>query len=205
MTKLYLIRHGQTGDNYSQRFCGWTDAPLNELGKSQAQSLTSAFEDIEIDIIYTSDLKRAKETASYIKKGKGFFVKELDSLRELNFGVAEGLIVEEIKEKHPQVYEDMEKDYIGAKFPEGESLEDMHNRVSQAIDDILVKHDGQSIALVAHSGVIRSIISHLITGDIKHHWSFKIDNCSITVIEKDKNFAFLTKLNDTWHLKDINL
>lgn len=203
MVRLYLIRHGETGDNYNKRFCGWTDAPLNELGKSQSKKLGEAFKDLEIDIIYTSDLKRARETALCIKNDRKLLIRELDALRELNFGIAEGLIIEEIKERYPEVYEELENDYIRARFPKGESLEEMHNRVSRVIDAILDKHAGKTIALVAHSGVIRSIISHLITGDIKYHWSFKIDNCSISVIEKYEDFSVLTKLNDICHLKDV--
>ncbi|AOY76347.1 histidine phosphatase family protein [Clostridium formicaceticum] len=199
MTELYLVRHGETEENRNSRFCGWTDAPLNEEGKLQAQKLIDVFKNIRIDVIYTSGLKRAVETASYTKKECPVY--HLEALRELNFGKAEGLTIEEIKERHPKVYEGLEKDYIKVKFPCGESLEEMHHRVAAAVDEILDKDRNKKILLVAHSGVIRSAISHLITGDIKYHWNFKVGHCSINKIEKHGDFCVLTSLNDTCHFK----
>ncbi|AKL94465.1 alpha-ribazole phosphatase CobC [Clostridium aceticum] len=200
MTELYLVRHGETEENRNSRFCGWTDVSLNEAGRQQAQKLTEAFKNIAIDVMYTSGLKRAEETAFYIRREQQYPVYAMDALRELNFGEAEGLTIEEIKEKHPNVYEGLEKDYIKLKFPQGESLEEMHDRVAAAVDEMLSQHVDKKIVLVAHSGVIRSAIAHLITGDIKHHWNFKVNHCSINKIEKHGDFCVLTVLNDLGHL-----
>lgn len=203
MTKLYLVRHGETNENRNRRFCGWIDVPLNPTGTVQAQKLEKAFKDITIDVMYTSSLKRAKETAAFIKGNPPYPKHPIENLRELHFGRAEGLTIEEIKKCHPEVYDGLEKDYTKAKFPEGESLEEMHLRVTSAVDEILQQHVDKSILIVAHSGVIRSIVAHLITGDMKYHWNFKIDHCSITTIEKQGDFSVLTKLNDISHLNNI--
>ncbi|MCC5910257.1 MAG: alpha-ribazole phosphatase [Clostridiaceae bacterium] len=199
MAKLYLVRHGETEENRNSRFCGWTDAPLNELGRLQAQKVAAALKDVELDAIYTSNLKRAKETASYIKEYNECIIYEVEQLKELNFGKVEGLTIEEIKQNHPDIYSGLENDYIKVKFPSGESLEEMHHRVVMAVDKILQDHQDENILLVAHSGVIRSIIAHLLTGDITYHWNFKVEHCSISTIEYHENFSVLTKLNDMCH------
>ncbi|SNS76754.1 alpha-ribazole phosphatase [Anaerovirgula multivorans] len=203
MTKLYLVRHGETNENRNSRFCGWIDVPLNDTGMAQAQKLEEAFENITIDVMYTSSLKRAKETAAFIKGNLQCPMHHIENLRELHFGRAEGLTIDEIKKCHPEVYEGLEKEYTKAKFPDGESLEDMHLRVTSTVDEILQQHIGKSILIVAHSGVIRSTVAHLITGNMKYHWNFKIDHCSITIIEKQGDFSVLTKLNDTSHLTNV--
>lgn len=203
MTKLYLVRHGETNENKNSRFCGWNDVALNDTGRGQAKKLQEAFRSIKLDVVYTSSLKRTKETASFIKGDINHPIHHIESLRELHFGKAEGLTIDEIKKCYPEVYEGLEKDYTKAKFPEGESLEDMHQRVATAIDEISQRHADKSVLIVAHSGVIRSIVAHLITGDIKYHWNFKIDYCSITIIERQGDFSILTKLNDTCHLNNI--
>ncbi|SET32591.1 alpha-ribazole phosphatase [Natronincola peptidivorans] len=202
MTKLYLIRHGETEENRNSRFCGWKNVSLNQKGRLQAEKLGQLLKNTTIDIIYTSGLKRTKETAEYIKINHEVPIYATEDLKELNFGKVEGLTLQEIKIHYPEVFRGLEKDYIKLRFPEGESLEEMHGRVTNAVDRIIQNNLGNNIVLVAHSGVIRSIIAHLITGDIKHHWNFKIDHCSITVLEIHENFAVLTKLNDSCHLKD---
>ncbi|SDK69733.1 alpha-ribazole phosphatase [Natronincola ferrireducens] len=203
MTKLYLIRHGETEENANRRFCGWTDVSLNQLGKSQALRLTNAFKNIEIDVMYTSNLRRAKETAEAIKGDKNYPIHEITSLRELNFGRVEGLTIEEIQKNYPEVYRELENDYVRVKFPDGESLQEMHERVVNALEEILHQHREKHIAIIAHSGVIRSMVAHLITGNISYHWNFKVDHCSISIIEKHGDFCVLTALNDTCHLNDI--
>lgn len=200
MTKLYLIRHGETEENIKGSFCGWLDVSLSPTGVLQAKMLGEALKRTEIDAIYTSGLKRTKETAEYIRGNNSYPVYHMENFRELNFGLAEGLTIEEIKKCHPELYEGLEKDYVKTKFPKGENLEEMHLRVTTAIDEILRDQENKNILLVAHSGVIRSIVAHLITGDIKYHWNFKIDHCSITVVENSEKFSILTRLNDTCHL-----
>ncbi|NLM05193.1 MAG: histidine phosphatase family protein [Clostridiales bacterium] len=204
MIRLYLVRHGQTVDNHSERLSGWSDTKLSDLGKKQVKNVGEAFKKIDLDYIYTSDLRRAKDTALAIYEGRDIPFIELKSLREIHFGDLEGHTLDELRENYPQIYAGLEKDNEKTKFPNGESLEDMHNRVSKVVDEILEEHNGKNILLVAHSGVIRSIIAHLITGDIRHHWNFKIDNCSISIIECENGFNVLDGLNDKSHLKDLN-
>ncbi|SCY94705.1 histidine phosphatase family protein [Alkaliphilus peptidifermentans] len=196
MTKLYLIRHGETDDNINKRLCGWSDPHLNARGRSEAEKLAKSLKNQHFDVVYHSGLKRTIETAEAIVNGRNYTAKALESLRELHFGQFEGISMEEVKEKHPQKFYELQSDYIEFCFPEGESLKEMHSRVVTGVEELLRVHEGQEILIVAHSGVIRSIIAHLITGDIKKHWSFKIDHCSVSIIESTPDFNILVKLNE---------
>ncbi|KAB3529152.1 alpha-ribazole phosphatase [Alkaliphilus serpentinus] len=196
MIRLYLVRHGETEFNYHKNLCGWSDVSLNGKGRLQAQRLASAIKDLELDIIYTSDLKRTKETAEYILKDRSCSFIELDFLREMHFGDFEGHTMVEIETKYPEDFAKIREDSINYCFPSGESMDQMHKRVTKGIDDLLNKSKEKNILLVAHSGVIRSTIAHLLTGDIKKHWNFKINHCTLSVIERVEGFNILTKLNE---------
>ncbi|KAB3532896.1 histidine phosphatase family protein [Alkaliphilus pronyensis] len=196
MTKLYLVRHGETDYNLNKKLCGWSDPGLNDRGREQALSLSKALQNLEFDVIYNSGLKRAVETTEIIMENNKSVIYSLDFLKEIHFGRFEGFCMNEIKEKHPQIFKQLQKDYVGFCFPEGESLRDMYNRVASGIEELLKTNDKKNILLVSHSGVIRNIIAHLITGDINKHWNFKIDHCSLSIIEATENFNILVKLNE---------
>lgn len=196
MTKLVLIRHGETDDNKGQFLCGWSDPCLNEYGRQAAEELSSHMRRIKLDAIIYSGLQRAEETAYIIGRGRDIpiFVKE--SFKELNFGVFEGLRMKDIEMQQPELYKELERDFINFRFPEGESLYDMNKRVVAAIEALVEEYRDNTVALVAHSGVIRCILAHYITGDINKHWSFKVEHCSLSVLELHEGFPVLTKLND---------
>lgn len=196
-TRLYLIRHGETDYNQQQRLCGWSDPPLNGAGRKQAEAIACSLKSVEFHRIYVSGLRRAIETAEIIRGNKAIEVIHDSNLRELNFGGFEGETMKNIEIVHPDLFQSLRLDSIHFKFPQGESMEEMHLRVSKAIEDIVKQHPDETVLIVAHAGVIRSIVAHLITGDIHKHWSFKIDHCSITVVEAHQDFYILSKLNES--------
>jgi len=196
MTKLILIRHGETDDNKNQNLCGWSDPCLNDNGRKAAEALASYVKDIAFDLIITSGLRRSEETAAIIRKERKIEHLALEDLRELNFGDFEGSKMKDIKDKQPELYRQLEKDFIHFKFPKGESLKEMNARVIAATNKLLDDYKDKSLAIVAHSGVIRCILAHFITGDINKHWSFRVEHCSISVLEIHQDFPVLTKLND---------
>ena len=196
MTKLVLIRHGETDDNKNQNLCGWSNPCLNDNGRKAAEGLAKYLEDTELDLIINSGLKRSEETGAIISKEREIEQITLEDLRELNFGEFEGSKMIDIEKKHPELYRQMEKDFIHFKFPKGESLKEMNDRVIAATNKLLEDYKDKTIALVVHSGVIRCILAHFITGEINRHWSFKVEHCSISIMEIHQGFPVLTKLND---------
>ncbi|ABR49742.1 Phosphoglycerate mutase [Alkaliphilus metalliredigens QYMF] len=200
MTRIYLIRHGETQDNYEKKLCGWIDGPLNQLGKIQAAGCGEALRNIKMHVIYTSPLKRAYETAEAIRGERQEEVIVVEELKELHFGDLEGWTMKAVQETHPDIYNGIRTDSVNFQFPNGESMKQMHERATKKIEELIEKHPNENIVIVAHSGVLRSVIAHLITGKIDHHWSFKVDHCSISIVEKVGDMYVLNKLNQDRHL-----
>lgn len=138
-TILYFV-HGTTTDNAAKLCSGWKEAMLNDLGREQAQNLGRISKDREdkFDIIFTSDLKRAIESAEIAFPN---IPKIADNrLRECNYGELDG------KGKNLVIYEE----HIDYKFPNGESLKDVEKRVNEFINHIKQEYAGKTIGIVAH-------------------------------------------------------
>ena len=102
--RLYITRHGTTEWNIEKRLQGWGDSPLTEEGINRAVSLGESLADVDFDIIYTSPQKRAMETAKLIMGNKNTKIITHDGLKELRFGIWEGMELDEINEKYPEEY-----------------------------------------------------------------------------------------------------
>ena len=137
-TNLIYFVHGTTYDNASQKCSGWKQVELNELGKEQAENLGKVTKDLNFDIIITSDLIRAIDSAN-IAWPKREKIQD-KRLRECNYGDYDG------ESKEYVVYEK----YIENQFPNGESLKDVERRIADFIEDVKLKYKGKTIAIVAH-------------------------------------------------------
>jgi alpha-ribazole phosphatase len=198
MFEILLIRHGETEYNSGKKFVGISDVGLNENGRLQAIKLGDALKNEAFDHIYSSDLKRCVETASYLKCANDrTFSKEL---REMNFGRWEGLTYDEIKEKYPDELEKWESDWINHIIREGESFSIMSRRVIGEFEKILKRHssnnNGGKIVIISHSGCIRTILGHCIIGSIKESWKFRVDNAAVSRLRVDKDYFYLKSLNE---------
>ena len=158
MTRLLLIRHGQSEANLTHRFGGQSNFPLTELGHVQAQC-TAQFltQKYVLDGIYTSDLRRSVQTAAHTATLIGLPMVENAGLREIFAGAWEGKVFETLGLTHPEAYRLWRHDFGFARCPEGESTMELAQRVKQAIDSIARKHDGQTIALFTHATPIRAV------------------------------------------------
>ncbi len=137
-TNLIYFVHGTTYDNVNKKCSGWKQVQLNDLGKEQAFNLGKVNSDIKFDIIFTSDLIRAIDSAN-IAFPDVLKIQD-ERLRECNYGDLDG------KDKQLIVYEE----HIDIPFPNGESLKDVEKRVSSFIKDIQKKYKGKTIGIVAH-------------------------------------------------------
>lgn len=190
--EIYLLRHGQTDGNVNKTYSGWTDSKLTELGKQQAVDAHLRFEDVSFDVVYSSSLSRALDTA------RVFTDKEIiveDDLREMHFGLMEGMTYEEILDKYPDHAKQWQETTANYTFPEGESLRSFYDRVVETYDQIIKKHDVDKLLIVAHSGVIRSIIAHEISESFDGYWKYMVDNCKVAVIEHSDKYKYLKALN----------
>lgn len=150
MTQLYLVRHGETDWNLARRVQGSTDIPLNETGRAQARATGELLATREWDAIISSPLSRAFETASIIAGYIGLGDPEtLDSIVERGYGAAEGLDHDEIDSRFPG----------NTPVPGRETREHVTARVLPALVELADRHAGEAIIVVAHGGVIRSVLN----------------------------------------------
>ena len=149
MTMIYLVRHGETDWNRERRIQGSTDIPLNETGRSQARATGALLASRKWDGVYASPLSRAFETAEIIAGELGLpGPRPVPQIAERNYGDAEGLTGDEIDAL-----------FAGADIPGRESRDDVAARALPAIIALAEKHPGESIVLVSHGGVIRTILN----------------------------------------------
>jgi len=191
MGKLILVRHGQTEMNAQNLYFGKLNPPLNNLGISQAYQAKEKLLDIDYDIIYSSPLERAKQTAEICN----YLDKEIifdSNLEEINFGIFEGLTFKQISEKYPNEVKKMEEDWKSFNYVIGESPKEMFQR---AVSFLKTLDFSKNNLIVAHWGIINCIISYFIFGNLDSYWKFKIQNASIVIFEGNFEFSYLTKLD----------
>ncbi len=191
MGKLILIRHGQTEMNAQSLYFGKLNPPLNDLGISQAYQAREKLLNIDYDNIYSSPLERAKQTAeicNYLDKDIVYD----SNLEEINFGIFEGLTFKEISEKYPVEVKKMKEDWKEYNYVTGESPKEMLQR---AVSFLEILDYTKNNLIVSHWGIINSIISYFISGNLDSYWKFKIQNASIVIFEGNFEFSYLTKLD----------
>lgn len=196
MGKLILVRHGETELNREKKFFGWLDPSLNKTGKHQAflagKKIEKILEGKESVKIYTSPLKRALETCGEMRIDK--FTKEIaHDLKEINFGIFEGLSYEEILEKYPQESKVAFTQWEDYDFQIGESPRELQGRVISFIEREL---DLKGInIIVTHWGVINSILSYFFSKDLEAYWKFSLKNGGIALIDFNEGFPVLEGFN----------
>ena len=163
MTTVILCRHGETDWNRLGRYQGRTDIPLNDRGREQARALADALRAEPIAAVYSSTLARAYDTADEIARVHGVEVVRDARLDEINQGLWEGLRREEIVVDHREIHERWLESPLDLRLPEGETLEEVRDRVRAALDDILLRHAGRTVCIVAHS-VSMAAVKHELQG-----------------------------------------
>jgi probable phosphoglycerate mutase len=154
MTELVFIRHGETDWNRQQRFQGQIDVPLNATGQLQAQRLAAALAGERFDLLLSSDLQRARQTLAPLAQRLARPALAHGSWREQGFGVLEGLSVDEIKARHPDLWALWLRHDADYGLPEGESVRRFHARVVDAVGELVRRHEGQRLLIVTHGGVL---------------------------------------------------
>lgn len=176
--RFYLIRHGQPQQHKDKIFLGQTDVPLSELGKKQAWIAKANLPE-NIDKIYSSDLKRALETAKIICPE----VIEIKGFREMNLGNWDGRYIEDIKKEVPELYKKRGNDIFGFKIGnKSENFYDLQYRVVKSLINILKKDDSETIFITAHSGVIRCIENNIKGGSVQDEWA-KLETGQVRIIQ----------------------
>lgn len=203
-TELFLVRHGQTSANTEHRFAGSTDVPLDDLGRAQAMQVAARFGGIDLDAIVTSPLRRARYTAEKIGEIKRLPVTLLDGLREIDFGEAEGMTIEEILAAFPDLMPKLADLHDRTlRWPEGETRGGFHDRILNTLNEILEEHEHKSVAVVCHGGVIGSVLAHLEDGPRNDYVRYGVANCSISHMLVTAERTIIHAWNDFSHLDEV--
>jgi len=202
LTRLLLVRHGKTEWNESGRYQGASDIPLNEQGLQQAEALRQRLEAERIDVVYSSDLRRAAQTAEVIMAGRSAVPLLCEELREMDFGEFEGLTFGEIRDRYPHI------DWWSAQdsdlqLPGGESVMQLVERLDRFAGRLSQHADGDTVLVVAHGGTIRGLICALLGLGLEHWWQIGLDSASLTQIDLYPDRTVLSLLNDTCHVRAL--
>jgi broad specificity phosphatase PhoE len=199
-TRLLLIRHGQSTWNREHRIQGQLDPPLSEEGRGQAERLGRRLAGRRFAGFYSSDLKRAFETAQAIGEATGLQPERRPDLREIFLGEWEGLRTEELAQRFPDAWARWTErpDWDLVEGGEGATL--FETRAAAALDRILEQHSYGDVLVVTHGGLIQVALHRVFGSSSRGLFPFKIQNTSITVIERSNGRVVISAVNDTSHL-----
>lgn len=185
---VVFVRHGRTVENESGRFGGITDTPISFAGAVGAAAAAKKVEGRAFAEVYSSPLKRAVQTSEIL----GIEGWHDDRLKEINFGVFEGMSYEEILERYPDEAREWTDDYINFRIPDGESLRELYERVGSFLDDMEGKNG--TVLVVTHEGVIKCALC-CVLGSLEHFYRFRAEHCRFTQIAVEDGYRYIKSLN----------
>lgn len=184
--KIYFIRHGETIWNKEKKIQGQSDIPLNEYGRKLAYITADALKDIPFDIVYSSPLVRAKETADILVENRNLEIYTDNRLVEMSFGEGEGESLPEIH-SHPEMKLHNFIHNPGNYTPPagGETFEELYARCKSFIEDVIIpaEKNYDTMLLVGHGALIRGMIHNINNRPSKDFWIVTHKNCAITICD----------------------
>ncbi|MEC5384896.1 histidine phosphatase family protein [Uliginosibacterium sp. H3] len=201
LTRLCLIRHGETDWNVIARLQGWIDIPLNSLGMQQAAAAAATLQGRHFDALYSSDLSRTRMTAEPISAGLGLAIRSEPRLRERNLGLLQGLTPAEADAQYPAAYGRLKSRRPDYEPPGGESVDVFASRVGAVLDEVLAHHAGQSVLIVTHGGVLDML--YRLASNIPFHVerTWRLGNGALNWLQHDGTAWSVTSWDDKAHLR----
>ncbi len=184
--KVYLIRHGETGWNRIHKLQGQSDIELNDVGRELAYLTAMGLKDTDFDLIYSSPLIRAYETAKIIRGDRDTDIIMDRRLLEIDFGEGEGGPIpgRDDDPKNPIYAFEFDTDnYVPPKG--GETFEEIYMRTSDFWDTVIMPLEGsmENILIVGHGCMNRTILNRIMGRPLKDFWDIKLDNCAVSVVD----------------------
>jgi broad specificity phosphatase PhoE len=205
-TVLYLLRHAATEANLARpaRLQGrHSNPPLARLGVRQAEATRNFLAIRPIDHCYCSPMVRAVQTAAIVAAPHGLTPTPLDALTECDVGKWEGLDWQTIRALDPEGHQRFHANPAEFGYPEGESFAQVHERAAPALNDLLVRHAGESILVVAHHVVNRTWLASLLGLAPGQARQVSLDNCGISIVVHQGGRATISTLNAAFHLQGV--
>jgi len=197
---FFLVRHGETDWNASQRIQGHRDVPLNDRGLAQAEAVGRYFVGRHINALYCSDLVRAQQTARPIAGALNLQAMHNADLRERNYGRCEGLTREQLVTDYLEdahALKARDPDYV---LPGGESLNQHRQRIFTCLEQLIACHAGQTVVVVTHGGVLDLIYRHTTGMALDKPRNFPIPNAGINLLTVNNGQWSIQLWAETTHL-----
>ena len=203
MGRLLLVRHGETPWNLDGRLQGSTDVDLSEKGREQARLIGRRLSTTAIDLAYSSNQSRARETAEIILEGRDVPLHAIPELRERSHGVFEGLTVKERRQRYPDLFAASLLNNLDFAPTGGETFRQTNQRMAAWAQDFRDAHLDSTVLVVGHGGTLRAAILGWL--DLPDHTTFRfiMANCSLSIIDTYPDNAVLRLYNDTSHLEPL--
>jgi len=200
-TQVFLVRHGETDWNLAGKIQGHQDSTLTATGIAQAQALAEHLQHQVFSAFYSSDLKRAQQTAYYIAQKNKHPIILNACLRERNLGIFQGLTKQAIRERFPQAFQAYQTQ-PEFTIPQGESLQSFHQRCVTCLEQIAAHHLGQSILIVSHGGVLTTLLKHTLGISLTYPRRFAIANTSVNIFVYQPEHWFLQVWGNLAHIEN---
>ena len=179
LTRMTLVRHGETEWNVTMQLQGHKDSSLTVLGKKQVEGTAELIKDRNFDNLFTSDLRRAAKTAEIINKYHNLEIKEDKGLRERNFGIMESLTRNQLKHRFPETYEGYMNRVPDYQIPNGESLNTFYIRVVETMNKIAAENEGKNNLIITHGGVLDCVIRYIFSLPLDSPRRYRLYNASV--------------------------
>ncbi len=199
-TTVLLVRHGQANSNVTGYYMGWSNEDLSETGYTQVRSLSSRLASLPIASVYSSPLQRTCTTATILAKPHGLEVETSDDLIEIQIGDWQGLHIDEVGQRWPELWKQSRIDPSEITMPNGESFQQVTERAIRGFDKIVAANHGKQVIIVSHEIVVKVLIAHALGVSNSIYRRFEINNASLSAIRVIDGKTRLATLNDTSHL-----
>ena len=200
--KLYITRHGETEWNTIGKMQGWQNSDLTEKGVEDAIRLGERLKNIDFGKIYSSPLGRANDTANHIKGNRDIEIELLDGLKEMGFGLWEGVEREKVMELNKEEHYNFWNKPELYKREDGENFDELFQRVEDSLRYIIENSSDENILIVSHAVTIKAIYSLINNYTIEEFWTLPyIDGTSLTILEIDGEEKKFILEADTSHYK----
>ena len=200
-TTVLLVRHGETNSNVTGFYMGWSDEDLDEVGHTQARRLSSRLSGWPVTSVYTSPLRRTYTTAAILAEPHMLELNVLDDLIELGLGDWQGLHMDEIKRRWPDVWQQSRIDPSEVIMPNGESFRQVTERAVRAFESVVGSNPGKQVLMVTHEAIVKVIVAHVLGVSNSMYRRFEVNNASLSVVRVANSNSRLITLNDTSHLE----
>lgn len=199
-TRLILVRHGQTACNVAEIWHGWDDCALTATGLAQARAVGRRLAGEPIVAVYSSDSRRAMQTAEAIAAHHGVTPVATEALRERHAGEYEGLHIDAILQRAPHIWEERDADVWNWAPPGGETYRQVLDRAVPVVRAMVAGHPGETVVAVSHMSTVRTLVSALAGMPMLETYAQEFASTGVTILRLEAGGVTVETLNDDTHL-----